>query len=467
MTQSLKQAIELLQLSTIELYEKITNELVDNPVLEEESGSGTSPLPGDSGQTDGAVRDLTADETRLARADERSVQYDDGSDQGYAAGEDDEKKRHSLENFYAHEESLSEHLLWQARMTARNEKEFGVYESIITSLDENGFLPGDESELFTESSAGPEAVENALAVIRLFDPVGCAVKNVRESLSVQCAHFYPSDEVLLKMVCDCFEMLEKLDYQKISRVLAIPLPVIVDKSKLIQKLDPYPGRQYSNRTIRYIIPDIDVKLVDGEILVGLNDDWVPGLRINSYYISLLKKKNIEKKLQEYIQDKMQAARYLMKNIATRRNTILRVAGSIMTHQKEFLERGPGHLKPLTHGDVAKDLNIHESTVSRVTSNKYVQTSWGVFDLKYFFVSRLKSADGSEDSSSDEVMNLIKDIIERENASEPLSDEAIVRILGKAGVTVARRTIAKYRGILMIPTSNMRKKINKIKPEEHT
>jgi len=467
MTQSLKQAIELLQLSTIELYEKITTELVDNPVLEEESGADLSPLPGDSGQTDGAVRDLAADETRLARADERSIQYDDGSDQGYATGDDDEKKRYSLENYYAHEESLTEHLLWQARLTVRHEKEFDIYESIITALDENGFLPEDTSGLFTESALEAGDVENALAVIRLFDPVGCAVRNVRESLCVQCSHFYPYDEVLLKIVGDCFEMLEKLDYQKISRVLAVPLPVIVEKSKIIQKLDPYPGMQYSNRTIRYIIPDIDVKLVDGEIIVGLNDDWVPGLRINSYYISLMKKKNIEKKLQEYIQDKMQSARYLMKNIATRRNTILRVAGSIMAHQKEFLERGPGHLKPLTHGDVAKDLGIHESTVSRVTSNKYVQTSWGVFDLKYFFVSRLKSADGSEDSSSDEVMNLIKDIVEREDASEPLNDEAIVRILGKAGVTVARRTIAKYRGILMIPPSNMRKKINKMKPEEHT
>ena len=226
MTQSLKQAIELLQLSTIELYEKITNELVDNPVLEEESGSGTSPLPGDSGQTDGAVRDLAADETRLARADERSVQNDDGSDQGYAAAEDDEKKRYTLESYYAREESLTEHLLWQARMTARNEKEFGVYESIITSLDENGFLPGDESELFTESAAGPEAVENALAVIRLFDPVGCAVRNVRESLSGQCAHFYPSDEVLLKMVGDCFEMLKSSIIKRYRRVLAFPLPDI-------------------------------------------------------------------------------------------------------------------------------------------------------------------------------------------------------------------------------------------------
>ena len=467
MTQSLKQAIELLQLSTVELYEKISSELVDNPVLEEESGFDTSPLPGESGTTEGAVRDLIVEETRIARADERNLQYDDGSDQGYATAEDDDRKRYTLENYYAHEESLVEHLLWQARLTACNEKEYSVYEAIITSLDENGFLPADAPELFASCECGPGGIEKGLSVIRLFDPVGCAVRNVSESLGVQVAHYYPGDAVLAKIVGECFELMEKLEYGKISKMLSIPLPEIMEKSKIIQMLDPFPGRQYSNRTIRYIIPDIDVKLVDGEIIVGLNDDWVPGLRINSYYISLLKKKNIEKKLQDYIQDKMQSARYLMKNIATRRNTILRVAGSIMKRQKEFLERGPGHLKPLTHGEVAKELNIHESTVSRVTSNKYVQTSWGVFDLKYFFVSRLKSADGCQDSSSDEVMNLIRDIIVRENVSEPYSDEAIVRVLGKAGVTVARRTVAKYRGILNIPPSNMRKKINKIKPEEHT
>jgi RNA polymerase sigma-54 factor len=467
MTQSLKQAIELLQLSTIELYEKITSELVDNPVLEEESDYVTSPQVGDAGPSDGAVRDLAVDETRLARAEERNLQYDDGSDQGFTNTEDDDRKRYTLENYYAHEESLTEHLLWQARLTARDESEFCIYEAIITSLDENGFLPEDAKELFSACNCGPGDIETALSVIQLFDPVGCAVRNVSESLGVQVAHYYTSDTVLARIINECFELLEKLDYQKISKMLAIPLPGIMEKSKIIQMLDPYPGRQYSNRTIRYIIPDIDVKLVDGEIIVGLNDDWIPGLRVNSYYISLLKKKNIEKKLQDYIQDKMQSARYLMKNIATRRNTILRVAGSIMKRQKEFLEKGPGHLKPLTHGEVAKELNIHESTVSRVTSNKYVQTSWGVFNLKSFFVSRLKSANGSEDSSSDEVMNLIRDIIVREKVSEPYSDESIVRILGKAGVTVARRTVAKYRGILNIPPSNMRKKINKIKPEEHT
>ncbi len=268
-------------------------------------------------------------------------------------------------------------------------------------------------------------------------------------------------------MADCFEHFEKLDYKKIAGTLGMAMADVLEKTKMIQNLDPYPGRQYSNRTIRYIVPDIDVRLVDGEIIVGLNDDWVPGLRINSYYISLLKKKNIEKKLRDYIQDKMQSARYLVKNIANRRATILRVVESIMKRQREFLEKGPGHLHPLTHSEVARELGLHESTVSRATSNKYVQTGWGVFDLKYFFVSRLKAGQNSAEVSSDEAMNLIRDVIERENAERPYSDEEIVRILGKAGMHVARRTVAKYRGILNIPTSGRRKKINKIKTEERT
>lgn len=465
MTQSLKQAIELLQLSTVELYERISNELIENPVLEEDS-AGISPAAGESDSMAGVVRNLSGDESLLTRSDEKRVNYEDASDAGYPGSEDDDKKRDYLESVIAQEESLSEHLLWQARLSACDERELNIYQTIITSLDENGFLKEDPAELLKDICVSEKTGE-IVAAIQLFDPVGCAVRGVRESLAVQCRHFYPSDTALRKIIDDCFDHFEKLDYRKIARKLNLPVSAVVEKSRHIQNLDPYPGRQYSTRTIRYIIPDIDVKLVDGEIIVSLNDDWVPGLRINSYYISLLKKKNIEKKLREYIQVKMQSARHLVRNISNRRNTILKVVGRIMEHQRVFLDRGPGHLKPLTHGAVAKEAGLHESTVSRVTSNKYVQTAWGVYNLKYFFVSKLKSSSGEDGASSDAVMNLIRDIIDRENAARPLADEEIVTILGKAGMKVARRTVAKYRGILCIPPSGKRKKINKIKSEERT
>ncbi|MBN2158666.1 MAG: RNA polymerase factor sigma-54 [Spirochaetes bacterium] len=466
MTQSLKQAIELLQLSTIELYERISSELVENPVLEEEAPSTFNRAEGDSDIMSGVVRNLSGDESVLAGGDERRVDFGDASDSGFSGDRDSDRKRDYLEHIIADEESLSEHLQWQARLTARDERELIIYQTIITSLDENGFFCVDPSVLLKDPDQVALA-DDILATIQHFDPVGCAVPDVRSSLRVQCGHFYPDDEVLQKIISDCFEYFEKLDYRKIARLLNLQVDQVLEKSKIIQSLDPYPGRRYSKRTIRYIIPDIDVKLVDGEIILSLNDDWIPGIRINSYYISLLKKKNIEKKLRDYIQDKMQTARYLIKNIASRRNTILRVVRSIMEHQREFLHRGPGHLKPLTHGDVARELNMHESTVSRVTSNKYVQTCWGVFNLKYFFVSRLKSEGGSGETSSDEAMNLIRDVIDHEDAANPCSDEDIVRILGNAGVKVARRTVAKYRSLLRIPPSNKRKKINKIKSGDHS
>lgn len=466
MTQSLKQAIELLQLSTVELYERITKELVENPVLEEDGEMAIVPNDGGASADEGVVRNLSGDESLLDSRDERRSNFENSSDAGFPGEGDDDKKRNYLEHAVIREESLAEHLLWQARLTARDERELSTYEMIITSLDENGFLPADADRLLGQDPGAPPA-KDVIASIQMFDPVGCAAKNIKESLAVQCCHFYPGDGTLLRMVTDCFASFEKLDYKKISDSLGIPMAEVLEKSRLLQGLDPYPGRQYSNRTIRYIMPDIDVKLVDGEIIVSLNDDWMPGIHINSYYISLIKKKNIEKKLKDYIQDKMQSARYLVKNISNRRNTILRVVGSIMEHQRVFLERGPGHLKPLTHGEIAREVGMHESTVSRVTSNKYVQTSWGVYDLKYFFVSRIKSSHGDSDASSDAVMNIIRDIVEREDPGRPYSDEEIVRRAGKAGIEVARRTVAKYRGLLNIPPSNKRKRINKIKSEECT
>ncbi|HPL16749.1 MAG TPA: hypothetical protein PL180_08665, partial [Spirochaetota bacterium] len=301
MTRSLQQAIELLQLSTVELYDRISKELVENPVLEEE-GTALSPqaAAGPDVET-GVARNLSGDESLITRGEEHRINYEDASDTGYS--DDEDKRRGYLENITAQHESLSEHLLWQARLTAADERELDIYQAIITSLNENGFLEEDPSELLKGTCSAGEA-ERIIDAIRLFDPVGCAVRDVRESLLVQCGHFYPSDDVPRRIVSDCFEHFEKLDYKKIAGALGLPESVVLEKSRMIQNLDPYPGRQYSNRTIRYIVPDIDVRLVDGEVIVSLNDDWVPGLRINAYYISLLKKKNIEKKLRDYIQDKM-------------------------------------------------------------------------------------------------------------------------------------------------------------------
>lgn len=461
MTQSQLQAIELLQLSTIELSEKISEELVENPVIEDDSQSMPLPDTVEMSSQNNVSKNLNENEFEFSRKDEQLNYFGDSSDSGYMNKDDDDKKRKFFENAVAVEESLSEHLLWQARLTAKDADELFIYQEIITSLDENGFLTMDLSE-FISDKFNEKEIDEILKAIQVFDPVGCGSKDVQTSLIIQAKHFYPDDKSLNAILEEYFEDLEKLNYDKISKSLNISINEISEKSQLIQNLDPFPGRQYSNKEVKYIIPDIEVKVIDGEIIVNLNDDWVPHIKINSYYINMLKKKNVEKKLKSYIQDKLQSARHLIKNISNRRETIVKVVNAIMRHQENFLLKGPGNLKPLTHIEIADEIEMHESTVSRVTSNKFVQTSWGVFELKYFFVSKLKTSNKNEEQSSDNAMKLIKDIVASEKPEKPYSDEEIMEFLKKAGIEIARRTIAKYRNILNIPSSSRRKKINLIK-----
>ncbi|HPI90682.1 MAG TPA: RNA polymerase factor sigma-54, partial [Spirochaetota bacterium] len=363
----------------------------------------------------------------------------------------------------AHVESLSEHLMWQAQLTAENEEELFLYESIITSLDPSGFYTQEIPDMTGRKSVSTDLFEQVITKIRHFDPVGCACSNVQESLLIQAKYYYPDDMVMQRILSDHFIDLENLNYEKIARGINKSVGEIIETSKMIQNLDPFPGRQFRSNEVRYIVPDIDVKYVDGEIIVAMNDDWIPPIRINSYYVEILRKKSIEKNLKDYIQDKLQSAKYLIKNIASRRETIIKVVAAIMEAQKPFLIKGPGNLKPLTHVEIAEKIGMHESTVSRATTNKFVQTSWGVFELKYFFVSKLKSANTNE-QSSDQVMNLVKNLIDSEDHREPLTDDDIVSVLKKNGINVARRTISKYRSVLNIPPSHKRKKINMIKSE---
>ena len=462
LTQSLRQSIELLQLSTLELSQRISNELLENPVLEEENVSLQPSISLDEGNLIGQInQELSGEKESYSAEGNEQLAYSDPPDSGYSSSKAEDRKRDFIENTVAYQESLKEHLLWQARLSAVNNTELTVLENIITSIDDNGFLIQSIEEIAQENNTSTATIERLMAQIHEFDPIGCGVHSIQESLFVQALYFFPEDEILRALLEHHFVDLEKLNYEKIAKTLNISEADVIETSKKIQNLDPFPGRQYSQKNARYITPDIEVQYVDGEIIITMNDEWVPAITINSYYLDLLRKKSIEKNIRDYIQDKVQSARYLIKSITGRRNTIIKVVNAIMERQTDFLARGPGHLKPLVHTDIAQQVGMHESTISRVTSNKFVQTCWGVFELKYFFVSRIKSTD-TEDRSSDEVMNLIKDIIAAENPENPYSDEEILARLNRAGIDIARRTIAKYRGILNIPPSNKRKKLNMIK-----
>jgi len=452
-------------LSSIELAEIISEELQQNPVLEEE-GSSTVPSVADAdGTVASANKELSGDDSVHRQSEDHILQYEDSSDSGLTSYYDDEKKRKFLENAVAQEESLQQHLLEQAHLHPVDEKDLLIFENIITSIDERGFVNNTTGEIAAYNNVSEKKVTSVLETIQLFEPVGCGVFSVQESLLVQAKQQYPGDTVLHAILEKYFKELEYLKYDEIARKLRITVKDVIERSNMIQNLDPFPGQRYSSKKITYITPEVDVQYIDDDIIITLNDDWVPSIKINTYYMNMLKKKNIEKKLKDYIQEKMQSARYLIKNVSSRRDTIRRVVSAIMEHQKDFLISGPGNLNPLTHAVIAEEVGLHESTVSRTTTGKYVQTPWGVYELKYFFVSRIHSR-SSTDYSSDRVMSLIKDIVAREKPDKPYSDEDILYRLEKAGVKIARRTIAKYRDILNIPSSGKRKKLNMIKAEDN-
>lgn len=455
MTQSLRQSIEMLQLSTVELAELINREFLENPLLEEIQEAGeTTHLE------DGLNLNLSGDENDPSSSMEEEITLNPDIP-APSSGSDVERKQSFIENAVSSVESLKDHLLWQARMTAADQEEFIIYEEIITLLDPNGFLP---QGAVPDNSADPYG--RIISSISQFDPVGCAAPGVRESLLIQALYYYPEEVMLHQMIEKYFHEVEHLDYGTIAKAAGQSVNTILEKNRLLQNLNPFPGSSYSTKEIKYIIPDIDVKLIEGEIVITLNDEWIPGIGISSYYEGLLSRRDINKEQHDYLNAKLQSARAFMRNISTRRETILKVASAIMARQREFLDMGPGHLRYLTHHDIAEETGVHESTVSRVSSSKFVQTSWGIFELKYFFVSKIKSSQESDEgnSSSDRVRGLINEIVASENPESPYNDEEIASILREKGVTVARRTIAKYRDMLNIPSSAVRKRINMIKPE---
>lgn len=456
MTQSLRQQIEMLQLSTVELAEIINEELETNPVLDLDEDkevaravSADDPVSGEIG------RELSHDDP-----DAVSPVRDLPADTDYGDYSGDDRKRQFIENAMARETSLTEYLLEQARLINIKPAVFRCMEKIITSLDENGLLPEDAAKSIRDSETSGEDFAGALAIIQGMEPAGCGARNVRESLLVQARSKYPDDSILLEIIENHFDSLSSLIYEKIAKSLSISVDEIRDKCRLLQGLNPYPGRGFSQSSTKYIVPDIEVRLLDGEVVISFNDEWIPRLRISNAYLDLLSRKDTEKKLREYIRERIASAKQLMKNITGRRETIEKVVRAVMVRQTEFLERGPGHLKPLTCAQIAEAVQCHESTVSRVSSGKYLQCSWGTFEIKSFFVTKVGPA--GDDCSSDEVLLKISRIVSGEDPMAPLSDDEITEILARDGITVARRTVAKYRDILNIPSSGKRRRLHKFK-----
>lgn len=456
MTQSLQQAIGLLQLSRLELLQAVRQELEENPILEEElveDARSSAEVTGEAGEGEEGPQN----EDRLSDFDWESY-LEDASD--YRR----EFSREQIEGWSSEERltrprSLSDHLLFQLHLSTSDPALIQWAIEIIGNLDENGYLNTSLEELHGSRSVDLAVLEEALRLIQSFDPVGVGARDLRECLLLQLDTLKGGEEITLArtMVADHLSELEGRHLTKIAEKLKVPIKVVQDALLLICSLEPKPGRTFSTEEPRYITPDVFIIKVDDRFVVVLNDDGLPRLKISSYYRGLLSKgRSSSKETRDYVEGKMRSALWLIRSIEQRQRTLYKVTESIVKFQRDFLEKGITSMRPLTLKEVAEDISMHESTVSRVTTNKYVHTPEGLFELKYFFHRGVQAVDG-EAVSSLTVKELVRRLLTAEDTGKPLSDQKIVEILRQQGIEIARRTVAKYRGQLKIPSSSRRRR----------
>ena len=470
MTPQLQQAIKLLQLSRQELVDAITEELSENPVLEE----GVDVQEEKEEKVRTGVEDEVTPIQEKSPEEELSGEIDGVTDidwqtylEGYSlssSGNDardnyeEQEDRPSYESLMTQPRRLSDHLLWQLGLSSVTEREHLAAVEIIGNLDDAGYLQGSSEELAVAAGEEPSVYEAALKRVQRFDPAGVACRNLQECLLLQLERLDLADSLAAVLLRDFINEIEGRKYPQIARALKLSVEEILAAVKLISNLDPRPGSAYNEEDAHYIVPDIYVHKLGDEYVVTQNDEGLPNLRISSFYRSaLMESKGVDKQTGDYIQDKMRSAVWLIKSIHQRQRTIYKVTQSIVKFQRDFFDRGIEHLRPMVLRDVAEDIQMHESTVSRVTTNKYVQTPQGLFELKFFFNSGINTSDG-DTVASESVKNRIKEIISAENPKKPLSDQKIVDLLKEQDINIARRTVTKYREMLGIGSSTERKRL---------
>jgi RNA polymerase sigma-54 factor len=479
MTPQLQQAIKLLQLSRMELVDLVREEMLENPVLEDdldalnerskereslgEEGDVTAKIES-AGNTETPVVETPATEGQAeVKADGSAVNEIDWENylESYSTAppmpvyRPDNDDLPSYEATLTRGESLFDHLVWQLKMTDLDEERMRVGMLILGNIDSDGYMKEPPiNELAAEAGVPDEMIEEVLQRIQAFDPIGVGARSLAECMLIQAIHYGQDDELVVKMIKDHLGNLEKKNYQAIARDLKAPLEEIYEAAKVIMEFDPRPGRQYSTDEPHYITPDVYVHKVADKYFVVPNDDGLPKLKISNFYRAAFDKKDGAK---EYIQEKLRSAQWLIRSIQQRQRTIIKVTESIIKFQRDFFDKGISHLKPLILRDVAEDISMHESTISRVTTNKYVHTPQGIFELKFFFNSGISRTNG-EDLASQAVKQKIKEIIDAEPGNRPFSDQKIVQLLKDQSIDIARRTVAKYREQMGILSSSKRKQV---------
>lgn len=463
LTPQLQLAMKLLQMPQLELSQALSLELVENPFLEE-SVEELNIEEMTHEERESIEHEDIPEDTEASLEKLMSFQVDeyfeergsDGRDLGYF--NPGTVTPPPYDQLFTKEPDLYDHLLWQLRLSNDSEDIRRVGETIIGNLDENGYLRVSLEEIVQESKIDMTTAEKALALVQSFDPSGVGARNIKECLLIQLGALNLKGTLAEKIIINNMEELEKKKYKRIAQQYNLPFEDIMVAVKIIEGLEPKPGRNFTSSSTNYIAPDVYVtKGPDGYQIV-LNDEGIPRLRISSFYRKLIRQKDaFPKETRQFLIEKLRSAVGLLKSLDQRNRTIYRVTESILDFQREFFDMGIEYIKPLILKDVASVLNLHESTISRVTSNKYLSCPHGTFSFRFFFSNALHGDTGGVSSTS--VKNTIKKIVLEEDTSKPLSDQRIVGILKNRGVMVARRTVAKYREELGIPSQAQRKKIS--------
>jgi len=461
-TPQLQQAIKLLQMSRMELETAVRSELEENPILEEaeilkeedlQRTKEASTEVGDGGET---INDQNVQDPQ--RQDEFEWEsYLEANQKPPQSGMAGSEEIMNYENVITATQTLHDHLYWQVKMNGFSDEEMMAADALIGAIDDDGWIKVPLAQIAEEEKIDLGLLEDTLTLIHEFDPPGVGARDLKECLLIQAKHLEEDTHDLVQLINNHLKDLEKKNYEAIAKAMGRDVRDVIEMCKIIYAMDPKPGRAYMSNDTHYVTPDVYVYKVGDDFVVSLNEDGLPRLKISNFYKNMLKgAKAGQDKTQDYIQDKLRSAVWLIKSIHQRQRTIHKVADSIVKQQREFFEKGPAFLKPMVLRDVANDIGMHESTVSRVTTAKYMHTPQGIYELKYFFNSGINSSDGDA-LASESVKLKIKDLVAKEDPKNPISDQKIVDLLKVEGIQIARRTVAKYRDTLKILPSSQRKK----------
>lgn len=445
MTQELRQAIELLQFNTIELNDYLKEQMEENPLLEMGKGEIS---------TEDEKEEIDKEDKEEIDWEEYAEKYDDIS---YRPQIDRNQDEYSFESFVSHSQTLREYLKEQFNLIKLKEKEYIIGEYLIQNIDRNGYLSTTIGEISNQLKMNKSKVEDVLGIIQELDPLGVGARDLGECLLIQIKEIKNIDPRIKILIKDHLEDIANNRISKISRKLNIDVKKIQEMCDFIKTLEPKPGRHFNDNMnkAKYIEPDATIEWVDGEFIITVNDSTGPRLNINNFYKNLLSKSS-DKDATDFLSERLNSAMWIIKSIEQRRQTIYNVVESILKFQYEFFKTGNSeNLIPLTLKEVAEDIEMHISTISRTTNGKYLQTPIGLFELKYFFTTRLSGR--TKDISSTSIKSIMEDLIDSEDSKKPYSDQKIADLLKEKGITISRRTVAKYRGEMDIPSSTLRRR----------